>query len=81
MKYAAPLSRSLLPVLAALALVTAGIRSKTSMRVYSNDTNDNPHKFHMAFTTNTLDHTMTYDPRAADEWLFYTGGVMKTNRR
>ena len=80
MKTGARLCTCLLPFVAALALVTIAIRSRSSLQTYTSEPNNNPHHFHMAFGTNYLDHTMTYDPRAADEWLFYTGGLIKTNR-
>jgi|GEM_PF-6023072 len=80
MKAAGPVCKCLLPLLTVFILLAMAVRSKSSLQAYTNDRNDNPHKFHLVFTTNFLDHTMTYDPRAADEWLFYTGGAIRTNR-
>ena len=79
MKYAAACCKCVLPLMTAWVLVVIALRSRSSLRAYTDETNNNPHRFHLVFTTNSLDHSMTYDPRAADEWLFYTGGLMKTN--
>ncbi|HXE42218.1 MAG TPA: hypothetical protein VN516_04250 [Candidatus Baltobacteraceae bacterium] len=60
-------------------LMAVALHPKSSLRTYSNETNNNPHKFHLVFTTNSLDYSITYDPRAADEWLFHAGGLIQTN--
>ena len=41
---------------------------------------DNPDKFCLWLTNSAYTYTFTYDPRAADKWLFQTGGPATTNR-
>ena len=43
------------------------------------ETNNNPDKFRLWATNSTYVYTFTYDPFAADEWRFETGGFIITN--
>jgi hypothetical protein len=40
---------------------------------------NNPDKFYLWRTNSSCDCFFTYDPRAADEWLFHTGGGMESS--
>jgi hypothetical protein len=40
---------------------------------------NNPDKFHLVATNSTYNYGFTYDPRAADEWLFHGGPGLNTN--
>jgi hypothetical protein len=54
--------------------------SKSSPVVGKNDRNDNSDKFHLWTTNLSHNYTFTYDPHAADEWLFHAGAPVKTNQ-
>jgi hypothetical protein len=41
--------------------------------------NNNPDKFRLWATNSSYVYTFTYDPLAADEWRFETGGFIVTN--
>jgi hypothetical protein len=45
-----------------------------------NTVNNNPDEFYLFATNSTYHCYFTYDPLAADEWLFHTGGPWNTNR-
>jgi len=51
-----------------------------SSRITPNHRGDNPDKFYLWKTNSSCDYFFNYDPRAADEWLFHTGGRTETNR-
>jgi hypothetical protein len=40
---------------------------------------NNPDKFHLIDTNSAYDYSFTYDPLAADQWRFETGGFIVTN--
>lgn len=62
----------LLPVLVAGVLVAiARISENAADRARQNN---NPDQFNLFSTTNSFEYFFTYDPLAADEWLFHAGG-------
>ena len=40
---------------------------------------DNPDRFHLWATNSSYGYAFTYDPHAADAWLFRTVGRLNTN--
>jgi hypothetical protein len=44
-----------------------------------NDSDDNPDKFYLQATSSSFNYAFTYDPRAADEWLFHNGNPETRN--
>jgi hypothetical protein len=47
---------------------------KSSSRVGSGSVSNNPDKFYLWATNSSFCYTFTYDPHAADVWLFESGG-------
>ena len=45
-----------------------------STRMFAPAVDDNPQKFRVWVASNSVLHTFNCDPRAADVWLFQTGG-------
>jgi hypothetical protein len=80
MKHSLVLARCLLPAALLLAVALA-ILSPAGVKPPAARTppDDNPHKFHLVFTSSNYDYSITYDPRAADEWLFHSGVLLQTN--
>lgn len=75
-----PIWLLLLPCLlaAAVAMLSAlGPGFSAAQRVQEG--NNNPDKFHLVFTNSAYDYSFTYDPLAADEWLFHNGVPANTN--
>jgi hypothetical protein len=64
--------------LAAILLVVVAFPFNTSSDVRKWEIN-NPDKFHLIATNSAYDYSFTYDPLAADEWRFETGGSIVTN--
>ena len=82
MKRSPHFTKCLLP--AVLLLVTGLIllppgSSKLPDRSRMDEVNNNPDKFHLVATNSAYDYSFIYDPLAADEWLFHTGGPAQTN--
>ena len=50
-----------------------------SSDVQKRETNNNPDKFHLVATNSAYDYSFTYDPLAADQWRFETGGFITAN--
>ena len=50
-----------------------------SSDVQKREINNNPDKFHLVATNSAYDYSFTYDPLAADEWRFATGGFIITD--
>ena len=44
------------------------------------EADNNPDKFHLVAINSAYDVSFTYDPLAADQWLFRTGIPVNTNR-
>ena len=69
------------PCLLAVAVAVLSVnRSQFSAAPRASEAGDNPDKFHLVATNSAYNYSFTYDPRAADEWLFHTGGLAATNR-
>ena len=66
-------------MLAAIVLVVATLHFDISGDVQQREINNNPDKFRLWATNSTYVYTFTYDPLAADEWRFETGGFIITN--
>ena len=65
--------------LAAILLIVASFRFDISGDVQKRVINNNPDKFRLWVTNSAYVYTFTYDPLAADEWRFETGGFIVTN--
>ena len=63
----------LLTAVVALLLIPRP-RFPATLRV--KEVNNNPDKFHLVATNAAYDFSFTYDPLAADEWRFETGGFI-----
>ena len=50
-----------------------------SLELRMKEIRNNPDKFRVSVGNNTSTCFFTYDPRAADEWLFQTGGALETD--
>jgi hypothetical protein len=77
MKCGSQFAKFLLPVgllLAAGLVLWLPHGSQFSAAPRGKEVNDNPEKFHLVASNATYDVSFTYDLRAADEWLFHTGG-------
>lgn len=77
MKYGPLLARWLLPasmLAVATVIFIALVNSKPPAELRTGEINNNPDKFHLCISNFTCECEFTYDPRAADEWLFHTGG-------
>ena len=82
MKSGSRLARWLWPVsclVAAVAAVLPALGPGFSAASRVKEVNNNPDKFHLVFTNSAYDYSFTYDPLAADEWLFHTGGPVNVN--
>ena len=66
-------------VLVTILLVVASFHFNISSDVQKGEFNNNPDKFHLWATNSSYTYTFTYDPLAADQWLFRTGGSTNTN--
>jgi len=66
-------------VLVTILLVVATFHFNISSGVQNGEINNNPDKFHLWATNSAYVYTFTYDPLAADQWLFRTGGSTNTN--
>jgi hypothetical protein len=53
---------------------------KLTTNVRREEPDNNPDKFHLWTTNSSYGYTFTYDPHAADAWLFRTGVPKNTNR-
>ena len=74
--------RSVLLVLWLLAAVFClGVLGyfKLTSQVRLEKPDNNPDKFHLWATNSSYGYTFTYDPHAADAWLFRTVGPLNTN--
>ena len=45
------------------------------------EVDNNPDKFHLMATNGAYDFSFTYDPLAADQWWFETGGFVVASPR
>jgi len=66
-------------VLVTILLVVASFHFNISSDVQKREINNNPVKFRLWMTNSSYSYTFTYDPLAADEWRFETGGFIVTN--
>jgi hypothetical protein len=62
-----------------ILLVVATFHLDISSDVQKKEINNNPDKFRLWATNSKYVYTFTYDPLAADEWRFETGGFIITN--
>ena len=79
MKNSSRLARWLAPIsclLAAVAAVLSPDWSGDFAVSRSKGGNNNPDKFHLVATNSAYDYSFTYDPLAADQWRFETGGLI-----
>ncbi len=79
MKPGPRLARCLGPVsclLAAVAVVLSLDWPGDFAASRSHGGNNNPDKFHLVATNGACDFSFTYDPLAADQWRFETGGFI-----
>lgn len=53
---------------------------KLTSQVRLEEPDNNPDKFHLWATNSSYGYTFTYDPHAADAWLFRTGVPVNRNR-
>jgi hypothetical protein len=53
---------------------------KLTSPVRLEEPDNNPDKFYLWATNSSYGYTFTYDPHAADAWLFRTGIPVNTNR-
>lgn len=58
------------PAVAGLALLSFNARNRVGIEPPDN----NPQRFHLSATGTSMSYSFTYDPRAADEWHFRSGG-------
>jgi len=65
--------------LVAISLVAATLRFDNSGGDQKREINNNPDKFHLVATNSAYDYSFTYDPLAADQWRFETGGFTITS--
>lgn len=65
-------------LLAAVAAVLTANRSQFSAAPRSREVDNNPDKFHLVATNSAYDVHFTYDPLAADHWLFQRGVPVNT---
>jgi hypothetical protein len=65
--------------LVAIFLAVASFHFDISGDVQKREINNNPDKFHLWATNSSYVYTFTYDPLAADQWRFETGGFIVTN--
>ena len=71
----------LIPVsVAAVFYLAAAGRWQLPADAQLREVHNNPDKFYLCATNSAYDYHFTYDPRAADEWLFHTGGPLSANR-
>src|SRR5580765_2957431 len=65
-------------IIATLSVLTAVLFSSggvvISSRLPESPENNNPQKFYLWATGSSFSYTFTCDPRAADGWLFRSGG-------
>jgi rubredoxin len=66
--------------LAAVCFLLLPDNRKCPTGVRMKEVGNNPDKFYLRATNSAYDCRYIYDPRAADEWLFHTGGLAVTNR-
>ena len=62
--------------LATIITAVATLHLNRSGDVPKRQPDNNPDKFHLAATNSTYDYSFTYDPLAADQWRFESGGVI-----
>jgi hypothetical protein len=65
--------------LVTILLVVVTFHFNISSDVQKGEINNNPDKFRLWATNSAYVYTFTYDPLAADEWRFETGGFVVTN--
>jgi hypothetical protein len=65
--------------LAAILMVVATFHFNISGNLQMREINNNPDKFRLWATNSSYVYTFTYDPLAADQWRFETGGFIVTN--
>ena len=66
-------------VLATILLAVASFHFNISSGVQTREINNNPDKFRLWVTNSAYIYTFTYDPLAADQWRFETGGIIVMN--
>jgi hypothetical protein len=66
-------------LLVTILLVVATFHLDISGDVQKREINNNPDKFRLWATNSTYVYTFTYDPLAADQWLFESAGFIVTN--
>ena len=72
----------LVPCLLAAAMAVLPVnRSQFSAARWVKKVNNNPDKFHLVATNGDYDFSFTYDPLAADQWRFETGGFIVASPR
>jgi len=64
-----------IPVAVFITLVTPRPPAELRMK----EINDNPENFFLRIGKSNYDYGFIYNPRVADEWLFHTGGPVRTN--
>jgi hypothetical protein len=79
MKSGSRLAKRLWPISCLLAVAAAMLSAlgpgfSAAPRV--KEVNNNPDKFHLVATNSAYDYNFTYDPLAADQWRFETGGFI-----
>ena len=63
-------------MLAAILLFGVTFRLNISSGVQTREINNNPDKFRLWATNSAYIYTFTYDPLAADQWRFESGGFI-----
>ncbi len=63
-----------LVLLSAITGVVGVWQHPKSARASLDRVDDNPQKFYLSLTSTSISYSFNCDPRAADEWLFRTGG-------
>jgi hypothetical protein len=67
-----------LPGLVTLGLVVAGLMIKLTHSKFDTGATqtayDNPDKFYLWATNSSFSYSITYDPHAADDWMFESAG-------
>ena len=66
-------------LLAAVVAMLSALGPGFSAASRVKEVNNNPGKFHLVATNSAYDYSFTYDPLAADQWRFETGGFIVTN--
>jgi hypothetical protein len=63
-------------MLVTIFLVVASLHFTNLGGVQMREINNNPDRFHLVATNSAYDYSFTYDPLAADQWRFETGGFI-----